>query len=85
MYGFYIYNLLKLILATTVQHSVCLNLYVALLVGLFVPRRMHLISLIHQNVPAVAPILQAPVGDSHLSFMSSRSMNLKTVVVYVHC
>lgn len=83
MYRFCIYSLLQLLLATRVHHSLCLNPYVALLDSLFIPRRMSLISLMHQNVPAVIPIVrvQTPVGDSHLSLMSSRHMNLKTVVV----
>lgn len=58
MYGFCIYNLLKLLLAATVHHSVCLNLYVAFLDSLFIPRRMCLISLMYQNVLAVTPIVQ---------------------------
>lgn len=83
MHGFCIYSLLKLLLATTVQHSVCLNRYVALLASLFIPRRM---CLMQENVPAVASVVQVqtPVGDNHLSLMSSRHMKLKTVVVYVH-
>lgn len=85
MHGFCIYSLLKLLLATTVHQSVCLNRYVALLAGLFIPRRMCLISLMHKNAPAPIVQVQTPVGDSHLSLISSRHMKLKTVLVYVHC